>query len=229
MNPANLSCLRRLCAVVAGMLLGAQSAPAAPTFLLNPGVYTATPSSTFNDPPLTFPVANLFDGDNSTAWAIQGFLGGNSQGRDEGWVSVQLNQTYLITDLRFAARKPSSNTDGIDAAYIWVSPTPFGVVATSAASTNAFLATPTGASPNLSIGPFANSNDADYSFGATLKGQYLLARFVNTTDHDSDRNLGVRTFVIGEVGVAPEPGSMTLGAIGLTALLGYGTWRRGRR
>src|SRR3954468_3590740 len=91
------------------MLLGAQPSLAVPIFLLNPGVYTATPSSTFNDPPLTFPVSNLFDGINSTesVWAIQGFLGGNSQGRDEGWISVQLNETYLITDLRFAPRKPS--------------------------------------------------------------------------------------------------------------------------
>jgi hypothetical protein len=219
----------RLCAVVAALLCAAQSSPAATTFLVNPGVYTGTPSSTFNDPPLTFPVANLFDGINSTesVWAIQGFLGGNSQGRDEGWVSVQLDQTYLITDLLFAPRKPSGNTDGIDAAYIWVSPTPFGVNVTSAASTNAFLATPIGASPNLSIGPFANANDVDYSFGATLAGKYLLGRFVNTTDHDNNRNLGARTF---EVGVVPEPGSMALTAIGMVSLLSYlGLTRKANR
>jgi hypothetical protein len=226
MNPANIR-VRRLFAVFGIALLAAQPSLAA-TFLVNPGVYTATPSSTFNDPPLTFPVSNLFDGINSTdsVWAIQGFLGGNSQGRDEGWISVQLDQTYLITDLLFAPRKPSGNTDGIDAAYVWVSPTPFSVNVTSAASTNTFLGTPTGAAPNLSLGPFANADDADYSFGATLTGKYLLARFVNTTDHDSDRNLGARTFEIGEVGVVPEPNSIGLGAIGIAILLGYGGSRR---
>ena len=204
MNPANLRCLWQLLAVAVVTLLAAEPSFASTpsTFLLNPGVYTATPSSTFNDPPLTFPVSNLFDGINSTesVWAIQGFLGGNSQGRDEGWISVQLDKTYLIADLRFAPRKPSGNTDGIDSAQVWVSPAPFSVNVTSAASTNAFLATPTGTAPNLSIGPFATANDVDYSFGSTLTGKYLLARFRNTTDHDNNRNLGVRTFVIGEVG-----------------------------
>jgi hypothetical protein len=230
MNPTNLRCLRRLLAVAVVALLGAESSFAS-TFLLNPGVYTATPSSTFNDPPSTFPVSNLFDGINSTesVWAIQGYLGGNSQGRDEGWISVQLNETYLITDLRFAARKPSGNTDGIDSAQVWVSPTPFSVNVTSAASTNAFLATPTGTAPNLSIGPFATANDIDYSFGSTLIGKYLLARFRNTTDHDSDRNLGARTFVIGEVGTVPEPGSIALGVAGFATLLGFSLLHRARR
>jgi hypothetical protein len=229
MNTTTFRSLAPLCAAISIFLLcAAQSASAAPTFLINPGVYSATPSSTFNNPPLTFPVTNLFDGINSTesVWAIQGFLGGNSQGRDEGWISVQLDQSYLITDLLFAPRKPSGNTDGIDAAYIWVSPTPFGVDVTSKASTNAFLAMPNGASPNLSISHFSNANDVDYSFGSTLVGKYLLARFVNTTDHDNNRNLGARTFAIGEVGVVPEPSTVVLAALGGIALLAYHARRR---
>ncbi len=230
MNSANLRCLPRLYAI-AVVTLFAASPSLASTFLLNPGVYTATPSSTFSDPPLTFPVSNLFDGINSTesVWAIQGYLGGNSQGREEGWISVQLNQTYLITDLRFAPRKPSGNTDGIDSAQVWVSPTPFSVNVTSAASTNAFLGTPTGAAPNLSIGPFATANDVDYSFGSTLTGKYLLARFRNTTDGDSNRNLGARTFVIGEIGIVPEPSSIAFGAIGLATLLSFANLHRARQ
>ena len=230
----NSTVLRSLCRVAAAisivLLSAAQSASAAPTYLINPGVYTATPSSTFNDPPLTFPVTNLFDGINSTesVWAIQGFLGGNPQGRNEGWISVQLDQTYLITDLRFAPRKPSGNTDGIDAAYIWVSPSPFNVNVTSAISTSAFLASPTGASPNLSIGPFANASDTDYSFGTTLAGQYLLARFIDTTDFDNNRNLGVRTFAIGQIGVVPEPSSFILAAFGLIGFAAWGS-RRNRQ
>jgi hypothetical protein len=210
-----LSSVSVLSCLIAFAFFTADPVAAATTFLLNPGVYTATASSTFNDPPLTFPVSNLFDGINSTdsVWAIQGFLGGNSQGRDEGWISVQLDQTYLITDLLFAPRKPSGNTDGIDAAYIWVSPTPFGVNITSNASTNAFLGTSIGAVPSLSLGPFANADDTDYSFGATLTGKYLLVRFLNTTDHDNNRNLGARTFEIGEVGVVPEPSTLALLAI----------------
>src|SRR5262245_1079441 len=113
MNPINFRCFRPPYAVAVIAVFAAAPMALASDFPLNPGVYTATPSSTFSDPPLTFPVSNLFDGINNTesVWAIQGFLGGNSQGRDEGWISVQLNQTYLITDLRFAPRKPSGNTD----------------------------------------------------------------------------------------------------------------------
>jgi hypothetical protein len=192
------------------LAIPATATPAVPvTFLTNPGIYTPTPSSNFSD----FAgqeVENLFDADNASLWAIDGYLGNNPQGRDEGWISVTLDQSYLITQLRFAPRKPTGATDSIDHAYIWVSNSPFGVDVTSAASTTAFLQTPTGGTPNLTLGPFADFADTDYPFASTQTGKYLLARFVNTSDGDNNRNLGGRTFLIGQVGTIPEPSTLAL-------------------
>jgi len=190
-----------------------------PTFLVNPGVYTATASSEFLDGNLFFPVVNLFD-DSDTTWAIDGFAGNNSQGRDEGWVSINLDQAYLISDLRFAARKPTGSTDGIDEANIWVSKSPFSVDVTSATSTNAFLATLTGQVPDLTLGPFDSFADLDYSFGSVLPGKYVLAQFVNTSDGNNNRNLGVRTLEVGIVGVVPEPTTYALALVGLCLTTG---------
>ena len=189
-----------------------------PVYLPNPGVYTATPSSTFSDFP-GMDVEKLFDGNNATDWAIDGFLGHNPQGRDEGWVSITLNDTYLITNLRFAPRKATGATDSIDRAYFWVSNTPLNVNVTSLASTNAFLSTVTGTNPNMSLGPFANFNDAEYAFASTLTGKYMLARFLNTSDGDSNRNLGARTLQIGQVGTVPEPTAIALIVIAAASAL----------
>ncbi len=188
-------------------------ATTAPTFLTNPGVYTATASSEFLDGNLFFPVENLFDG-NDSEWAIDGFNGNNSQGRDEGWVSVSLDQTYLVSELRFAARKPTGTTDGIDLAYIWVSASPFGVDVTNADSTDAFLSTLQGQSPDLTIGPFDSFAERDYPFDSVLAGKYLLARLVNGRDGNNNRNLGARTLEVGVLGVVPEP---TVCVLSLTA------------
>jgi hypothetical protein len=221
-----------VCGAVSAILFAAHSTATAVTFLENPGVYTATPSSTFSAGTAgDVDVTQLFDGDPNTTWAIDGFLGNNPQGRDQGWVSVSLNQDYKITDLLFDPRKPSGDTDGIDNAYIWVSQTPFNVSVTSDASTNAFLASPTGAAPTLTIGPFTTfTTNIDYPFGSTVDGQYILAEFVNTTDHDNDRNLGVRTLEIGQIGIVPEPPSMDLLAAGAASVFGVCAWkRRGKR
>jgi hypothetical protein len=224
---------RRLCVVAGAILIAITTnqvtavADSPPIYLTNPGVYTATPSSTFSDFP-GMDVEKLFDGNNATDWAIDGYLGNNSQGRDEGWVSVTLNSSYLITHLRFAPRKPTGNTDGIDRAYFWVSNTPFGVNVTSAASTNAFLGTVTGTNPNMTIGPFANFIDAEYAFASTMTGKYLLARFYNTSDGDSNRNLGARTLQIGQVGTVPEPTSVLLLLAGL-ALTNFSRRHHDRR
>jgi hypothetical protein len=104
--------VRRICLGACALLLAATAkqetaiAVSPPVYLTNPGVYTATPSSTFSDFP-GMDVDKLFDGNNASNWAIDGFLGHNPQGRDEGWVSVTLNDTYLISHLRFAPRKPT--------------------------------------------------------------------------------------------------------------------------
>jgi hypothetical protein len=90
---------------------------------------------------------------------------------------------------------------------------PFNVNVTSLASTNAFLSTITGTNPNMSLGPFADFNDAEYAFASTLTGKYVLARFLNTSDGDSNRNLGARTLQIGQVGTVPEPSTIALLAI----------------
>jgi hypothetical protein len=174
------------------------------TYLTNPGVYTAVASSTFSDTPGE-ELVKLFDADLASSWAIDSFAGNNPQGRDEGWVSVTLNQTYLITHLRFAPRKASGNTDGIDSLSVWVSHTPLAVDVTSATSTQAFLLSPEGGTPDLTIGPFASFAPLDYAFDATRKGKYLLARFLNVSDHNNNRNLGGRALLIGQVGVVPEP------------------------
>ena len=179
------------------------------TYLTNPGVYTAIPSSTFSDFPGQV-VENLFDTDPESLWAIDSFAGNNPQGRDEGWISVTLDQIYLITDLRFAPRKATADTDAIDALLVWVSPTPFPVDVTSAASTEAFLATSRGGNPDLSLGPFASFAPVDYAFDETLKGKYVVARFLNVSDLDNNRNLGGRTFHIGQVGTIPEPSTVVL-------------------
>jgi hypothetical protein len=185
------------------------------TYLTNPGVYTATASSTFSDTPGE-ELFKLFDADLASSWAIDSFAGNNPQGRDEGWVSVTLDQSYLITHLRFAPRKASGNTDGIDFLSVWVSHTPLGVDVTSGASTQAFLLSPEGGTPDLSIGPFASFAPLDYAFGTTLKGKYLLARFLNVSDHDNNRNLGGRALLIGQVGAVPEPSTiiMVAGVVG---------------
>jgi hypothetical protein len=189
-----------------------------PTFLTNPGVYTATASSVFSDFG-DFSVTRLFDGDNNTNWAIDGYLGNNSQGRDEGWVSVTLDQEYLISQLQFAARKPTGSTDGINRADFWISRSLFGVNVTSKTATNAFLATARGQNPDLTIGPFANFNDIDYPLDSVLNGKYLLARFVNTTDLNSNRNLGARTLEVGVIGTVPEPSTFVLGGMALIATI----------
>ena len=206
--------LASACALV--MVAAGRSSSAAPTFLYNPGIYTAIPSSQNGGGP--FPVTNLFDNSNVTGWAIDGFTGNNPQGRDEGWVSVTLNQSYSISDILFAPRKPTGQTDSIDRLYVWISPTPFAVDVTNASSTNAFLATPLGEAPSLTVGPFATFNDTDYPLVGTINGQYLLARLVNTSDMDPDRNLGGRTLV---VGVVPEPSSLVLAALGGLGLMAY--------
>jgi len=112
--------------------------------------------------------------------------------------------------MRFALRKPTDATDGIDRAYLWVSDSPFGVSVTSAASTIAFLSTVTGTNPNMTLAPFANFVDVDYALPATMTGKYLLGRFYNTSDGDSNRNLGVRTVQIGQIGIVPEPTTAAL-------------------
>jgi hypothetical protein len=193
-----------------------------PTVLTNPGIYTATASSTFPG----LPVDRIFDASNPTDWAIDGFAGHNSQGRDEGWISATLDKSYLITHLRFAPRKPTGATDSIDKAYIWVSNAPFGVNVTSIASTLTFLGTSAGGAPNLTIGPFATFDDVDYPLASTLTSKYLLARFVNTSDNDSNRNLGVRTLLIGQIGFVPEPSTFVL--VALSGLLTQCTRRRKR-
>ena len=216
-------------AVVAAISFGVCNSSLAvpsPTYLTNPGVYAATASSIFSDFG-DFSVGRLFDGDNNTNWAIDGYLGNNSQGRDEGWVSVTLDQQYLISHLQFAARKPSGSTDGIDRAHFWISSTPFGVNVTNKTATNSFLATLRGQNPDLTVGPFANFNDIDYSLNSVLNGKYLLARFVNTTDLNTNRNLGARTLEVGVIGTVPEPSTFVLGGMAIIAtIIGV---RRSRR
>ena len=94
----NMCLVASVFTVAITVISGKADATSPPIYLPNPGVYTATPSSTFSG----MDVEKLFDGNNATDWAIDGFSGHNPQGRDEGWVSVTLNDSYLITNLRFA-------------------------------------------------------------------------------------------------------------------------------
>jgi len=183
------------CAVVA--VVACCSGPSAfgttaPTFLVNPGVYAAVGSSEFADFG-NFSVGQMFADNRDSEWAIDGYAGRNPQGRDEGWASIELNDTYLISQIRLGPRRPSGSTDGIDSAYLWFSTAPFNVNVKSAASTSAFMATLLGQTPHLAVGPFATLNEVDYPLASPMAGKYVLARFVNTSDGDSDRNLSVGT------------------------------------
>ena len=192
----------------------------ASSFLVNPGIYEAEASSEFSDFG-DFSVSKLFDdeGDVESTWAIDGFAGNNPQGRDEGWVAATFNKTYLIDQLRFAARKPSGQTDGIDVAKFWLSTSPFNVDVTSASATDLFLTTPKGKSPQLEIGPFLSADEIDYSLGSEISARYLLAQFLNTTDSNNNRNFGARTLEIGVTGVIPEPSTAFLTAMAACGVL----------
>lgn len=220
--------IRQSIVLFTGACLTCQSACGAATttaFLVNPGIYTAVGSSEFADFG-NFSVGQMFDDNRDSEWAIDGYAGRNPQGRDEGWASIVLDQTYLITQIRLAPRRPSGSTDGIDRAYLWISTSPFNVNVRSAAATSAFAATPTGQTPTMTVGPFATLNEVDYPLASPIAGRYLLARFINTSDHDSNRNLSVGTLEVGVAGVVPEPSALVLSALGLTGVF---DWLRRRR
>ena len=98
-----------------------RSAPAETTFLFNPGVYAGIASSEFGGGG-QFAVNQLFDTSNASDWAIDGFVGQNPQGRDEGWISIILDRSYFISQLRFAPRKSTGDVDSIDRLDVWVNP-----------------------------------------------------------------------------------------------------------
>lgn len=229
MTPVRISRGAVVLDALSWLLCSAARAVTTTTFLTNPGVYAAIGSSEFSDFG-NFTVGQMFDDNRDSEWAIDGFVGKNPQGRDEGWVSITLDQTYLISQFRFAPRRPTGGTDGIDLARLWLSTTPFNVNVRSAASTSAFRSSSRGQSPELTLGPFATLNEVDYALGSVVAAKYIVGQFVNTSDHDFNRNLSVNTLEAGVVGVVPEPGSLVLVA-GNLAILATGVRRRasGRR
>lgn len=189
------------------------------------GAYSGVASS-FNTAFGGFPVSNLFDQDPLTEWAIDYTT--NPQGQDQGWISVTLDQSYLIDTLRFAPRTATGTVDSINELQVWISEAVFGVDVTDAAETNAFYSA-NDTSAALTIGPFTNNTEQDYSLTTAVQGRYILARFLNTDDTDANRNLGGKTFLIGAApadvpGTVPVPGTLPL--IGAAALGLVGLRRR---
>ena len=172
-----------------------------------------------------YPVTALFDNDADSPWVIAGEAGNNPQGREQGWVSFVLDQTYSIEDILFAPRSPSGQPDGIDTLRVWIGTTSFGVDVTSGASTSAFLSSLTGQNPTWSHSNFTSDAVQTYPLAQPVTGRYVLAEFINTTDTNTFRNLGGRELVVNAVAV-PEPtvGGLAAAAVALVALV-----RRTRR
>jgi len=164
-----------------------------------------------------YPVTALFDNDWNTPWVIAGEAGNNPQGREQGWVSFVLDQTYSIEDILFAPRSASGVPDGINTLKVWIGATSFGVDVTDAGSTSSFLSSPTGQSPTWTQSNFTTDSLQTYPLNTLVTGRYVLAQFINTTDTNLFRNLGGRELVVDAVPV-PEPAVGPLVSLAVAAV-----------
>jgi hypothetical protein len=173
-------------------------------FLSGPSHYTsAAASSEFS---AGYVIGNIFDNDMNTQWAIASYAQTNPQGRDVGWFSFTLDQSYSIDALRLAPRFATSTVDGFDTAKMWIGTSSFGVDVTSASSTSSFLASNT--SPTWSrTGVFSGLQT--FTLGAPVVGKYVLVQLINTSDSGIFRNLGLREFALSATAV-PAPGAAAL-------------------
>jgi hypothetical protein len=168
------------------------------------------------------PVTNLFL-NNTTTWAIDGAAGNNPQGRDQGWVSFQLDQLYRIDDILFEARNATGQVDGINILNVWIASTPFTVDVTNPTSTSSFKSSnPT---PTFTQTGFNGALET-FTLATPVIGQYFVAELINTTDLNGSRNLGAKQFVVNAV--VPEPSTYAMALAGL-ACGGYLVRRRRKR
>ncbi len=181
-------------------------------FLTGPSHYTsAVASSEFSS---GYVINNVFDNNMSTQWAIASYAGTNPQGRDVGWFSFTLDQSYSIDALRLAPRFATNTVDGFNTVNMWIGTSSFGVDVTSASSTSSFLASNTSATWSRT-GMFDGLQT--FTLGAPVTGRYVLVQLINTTDTGTFRNLGLREFALSATAV-PAPSAIAL--IGLVGAVG---------
>jgi hypothetical protein len=181
-------------------------------FLTGTSYYTsAVASSEFSS---AYVINNVFDNDMATQWAIASYAGTNPQGRDVGWFSFTLDQSYSIDALRLAPRFATNTVDGFNTANMWIGTSSFGVDVTSVSSTSSFLASNTPATWSRT-GMFDGLQT--FTLGAPVTGQYVLVQLINTVDTGTFRNLGLREFALSATAV-PAPGAIAL--VGLAGLAG---------
>ena len=179
-------------------------------FLTGTSYYTSAVASSEFSP--SYVINNIFDNDMATQWAIASYAGTNPQGRDVGWFSFTLDQSYSIDALRLAPRFATNTVDGFNTANMWIGTSSFGVDVTSASSTNSFLASNTTATWSRT-GVFSGLQE--FSLGAPVVGQYVLVQLINTSDNGTLRKLGLREFALSATAV-PAPGAIAL--LGLAGL-----------
>lgn len=181
-------------------------------FLTGTSYYTsAVASSEFS---AAYVINNVFDNDMATQWAIASYAGTNPHGRDVGWFSFTLDQSYSIDALRLAPRFATNTVDGFNTANMWIGTSSFGVDVTSASSTSSFLASNTPATWSRT-GMFDGLQT--FTLGAPVTGRYVLVQLINTVDTGTYRNLGLREFALSATAV-PAPGAIAmLGLAGLAS------------
>lgn len=184
-------------------------------FLTGTSHYTSAVASSEFSP--SYGINNIFDNDMNTQWAIASYAGTNPQGRDVGWFSFTLDQSYSIDALRLAPRFATNTVDGFNTVNMWIGTSSFGVDVTSASSTTSFRASNT--TPTWSrTGTFDGLQT--FTLGAPVTGQFVLVQLINTVDDGTFRNLGLREFALSAT-VVPAPG-----AIAMLGLAGFASRRR---
>lgn len=173
-------------------------------FLTGTSHYTSAVASSEFSP--AYVINNVFDNNMSTQWAIGSYTGTNPQGRDVGWFSFTLDQSYSIDALRLAPRFATNTVDGFNTANMWIGTSSFGVDVTSASSTSSFLASNTPATWSRT-GMFDGLQT--FTLGAPVTGRYVLVQLINTVDNGTFRNLGLREFAFSATAV-PAPGAFAL-------------------
>ena len=184
------------------IVVAAPSAPAQALVLTPPGGYfNVQGSSHFGS---GYEASKVFDADPSSAWVIGGAIGSNPQGRDEAWLSFEIDKELLVSQLSFIPRGSSGTVDGIDRLQIWGSLTPFAVDVTDASSTAAFLGT--ALSPSFQVKGFASTASLPYTYSFKPVGsRYFLVRLLNQSDTRSDRNLGAKFLELKGSAIVPGP------------------------